>query len=122
LFEWYQNAGYTDLKRGEKGSTAKHLHPLQYQQKMEELQAIADNEAKNITAKKIGNKYLLEKDDFENYQRLATAVLFQHKLISDTQTGQDNEKKKLAEEKKRKSCSKKAILKKLNMKTSKRIN
>lgn len=112
LFEWYQNAGYTDLKRGEKGSTAKHLHPLQYQQKMEELQTIADNEAKNITAKKIGNKYLLEKDDFENYQRLATAVLFQHKLISDTQAGQDNEKKKLAEEKKKimiqKSYSEKA--------------
>lgn len=86
MFEWYQKAEYTNLKRGEKGSTAKHLHHLQYQQKMKELQAIADNEAKNITAKRICNKYLLEKDDFENYQRLATAVLFQHKLISDTQT------------------------------------
>lgn len=85
IAEAYKKAGYKDIERGKKGSTAKHLHPNVYKALMNEVQQEATQAIEMMDVKKIAGKYVMDKAAYENLINLQNELATQQKAIEKVQ-------------------------------------
>ena len=95
--EAYKKAGYTDIERGKKGSTARHLHPNEYKALMRELQQEAEGSISLAEARKIGGKYILDESSYERLKALQSNIEKQYAIIKKSQEIVDKETFELKE-------------------------
>lgn len=94
----YKKAGYKDIERGKRGSTAKHLHPNEYKALMRELQAEVSATAPIVTTKKIAGKIVLDEVEYKRLQEWHDRIKTQYAIIQKSQDSIDEQIKEISQE------------------------
>lgn len=95
----YRKAGYTDIERGNRGSTAKHLHPNEFKALMRSVQEEAKNSQEKLDVKRIAGKYVMDDDSYKNLLKLQEDLVVQQTVIEKTQQLLDLQQQQLKQEK-----------------------
>ncbi len=94
----YAKAGYTDIERGNRGSTAKHLHPNEFKALMRTVQEEALNTQAQLDVKKIAGKYVMDDDAYNNLLKLQKEIVLQQTVLGKTQQLLDEQQHNLKQE------------------------
>ncbi len=94
----YAKVGYTDIQRGQKGSTAKHLHPNEYKAMMREMEQKANDTLALMDTKRIAGKIIIDESQYENLIDLQEKISLQKIAIEKSQELLDAEQQALKKE------------------------
>lgn len=94
----YKKAGYSDIERGKKGSTAKHLHPNEFKAMMRSIEDEAKKSLSRVDAKKIAGKYVMDEKSYDSLVTLQENLAVQQEIIKKSQDMIDRQQQSIKEE------------------------
>lgn len=89
----YKRAGYKEIERGVKGSTAKHLHPNVYKALMNETEQKAKENIEALDVKRVAGKYVMDEKAYDNLIDLRENLSVQQQIIEKSQSLIDDQQK-----------------------------
>ncbi len=108
IAEAYKEAGYSDIERGQKGSTQKHLHPNEFKALMNDIKEEAKESLSFMDAKKIAGRYVMDEKAYNQLLEYQEKLNQQYAVAQKSQEIIDYEREQIREE--RRKVKKKQLL------------